>query len=103
MQSRPSLPVGFNQQVQKPSQVESSKSLENLLKTYMAKNDAIIQSQATTLKNLENQMGQLASALPSDTENLRNLGKEHCKAVSLRIRKTLEPSVVKIEDDPTEA
>ena len=58
----------------------------------MAKNDALIQSQVATLKNPKNQMGQLATelrnwpqgVLPSDTENPRNQGKEHCKAITLR-------------------
>ncbi|KAA3484177.1 Retrovirus-related Pol polyprotein from transposon opus [Gossypium australe] len=56
--------------------------LPSQFKAYMVKNDALIQSQAVTLKNLENQMGQVAmelsnrlqGALPSDTENPRNLG-----------------------------
>ncbi|GMN45137.1 hypothetical protein TIFTF001_014330 [Ficus carica] len=65
----------------------------------MAKNDAIIQnqsaiiqSQAASLRTLENQVGQLANALsnrpqgslPSDTENPRKDNKEHCKAITLR-------------------
>ena len=58
--SQPSRLV-FPQQVQKPTQTEPSNSLENLLKAYMAKNDALIQSQVATLKNLENQMGQPSS------------------------------------------
>lgn len=74
----------------------------------MVKNDALIQSQAATVKNLENQMGQLATefrnrpqgALPSDTKNPRNFGKEHCKVVSLRSVKILEPKKVVIEDEP---
>lgn len=68
------------------------------MKEYMAKNDAVIQSQAASLRNLETQLGQLASelrnrpqgTLPSDTENLRRDGKEHCKAVTLRSGKNLE-------------
>ena len=71
----------------------------------MAKNDSIIrnqaemlQSQAASLRNLENQVGQLASAmnkrpqgaLPSDMENPRREGKEHCKAITLRSGKELE-------------
>ena len=99
MQHRPNQSQWFNQQAPKPPQAEASNSLENLLKAYMAKNDALIQSQAATLKNLENQMGQLATelrnrpqgTLPSNTENPRNLGKEHIKVVALRSGKTLEP------------
>ncbi|XP_017617646.1 uncharacterized protein LOC108462175 [Gossypium arboreum] len=56
MQHRPSQSQGFSQQAPKAPQVESSNSLEDLLKAYMAKNDTLIQSQATTLKNLENQI-----------------------------------------------
>ena len=65
----------------------------------MAKNDALIQSQAVTLKNLENQMGQLATelrnrpqgTLSSDTKNPRNLGKEHIKTMALQSGKILKP------------
>ncbi|XP_062114164.1 uncharacterized protein LOC133825202 [Humulus lupulus] len=64
----------------------------------MAKNDAMIQSQAASLRNLEIQLGQLANelrnrqqgTLPSDTENPRKDCKEHCKAVTLRSGKNLE-------------
>ncbi|XP_062117899.1 uncharacterized protein LOC133831554 [Humulus lupulus] len=64
----------------------------------MAKNDAVIQSQAASLRNLETQLGQLANELrsrpqcilPSDTENQRKDGTEHCKAVTLRSGKNLE-------------
>ncbi|KAA3470744.1 gag-asp_proteas domain-containing protein [Gossypium australe] len=67
---------------------------------YMAKNDALIQCQVATLKNLENKVGQLATelrpqgAFPSDMKNPRNFGKEHCKIVALRSGKTLEPKDV---------
>lgn len=58
---------------------------------YVTKNDTLIQRQATKLNNLENQMGQLTSelqnrpqgALPTYMKNPRNLGKEHCKVVTL--------------------
>ncbi|KAG8501214.1 hypothetical protein CXB51_003307 [Gossypium anomalum] len=70
----------------------------------MAKNDA-------TLRNLENQVGQLATelrnqpqgALPSDTENLKNLGKEHYKALTLRSRKTVEPNTIEAEKEQADA
>ncbi|XP_017647762.1 uncharacterized protein LOC108487939 [Gossypium arboreum] len=70
----------------------------------MAKNDA-------TLRNLENQVGQLATelrnypqgALPSDTKNLRNPGKEHCKALTLRSRKMVEPNIIEAEKEHAEA
>lgn len=108
MQYRPNQSQGFNQQAPKPPQAEASNSLENLLKAYMVKNDALIQSQAATLKNLENQMGQLATelhnrprgTLSSNTENPRNLGKEHIKAVSLRSGKILEPRLIDVKDKP---
>ncbi|XP_012487984.1 uncharacterized protein LOC105801197 [Gossypium raimondii] len=58
MQYKISQSQEFNQQAPKPPQVESSNSLENLLKVYMAKNDALIQSQSATLKNLENQIAE---------------------------------------------
>ncbi|KAL5542654.1 hypothetical protein UlMin_010364 [Ulmus minor] len=64
----------------------------------MARNDAVIQSQAASLRNLENQVGQLANelknrppgTLPSNTESPKRDGKEHCKAITLRGGKTLE-------------
>ncbi|XP_062093980.1 uncharacterized protein LOC133800013 [Humulus lupulus] len=64
----------------------------------MVKNDAVIQSQAASLRNLETQLGQLSNelrnrpqgTLPSDTENPRKDGKEHCKAVTLRSGKNVE-------------
>ncbi|KAA3480864.1 Integrase, catalytic core [Gossypium australe] len=42
--------------------------MEALLKEYMAKNDAIIQCQAASLKTLENQVGQIAKALSSRSQ-----------------------------------
>ncbi|XP_062103882.1 uncharacterized protein LOC133815002 [Humulus lupulus] len=65
---------------------------------YIVKNEAMIQSQAASLRNLENQVGQLANELRnrphgtllSDTENPRSMGKEHCKVVTLRSGKELE-------------
>ncbi|KAA3473721.1 retroelement pol polyprotein-like [Gossypium australe] len=110
-QPRPTQLPNFPQQVQKLVQAKASNSLESLLKTYMAKNDALIQSQAATLKNLENQVGQLATelrnrlqgALPSDTENPRNLGKEHCKALTLRSEKIIEPNTVEVEKEQANA
>ncbi|XP_016730501.1 uncharacterized protein [Gossypium hirsutum] len=74
----------------------------------MVKKDALIQSQVATLKNLESQMGQLAmelrnrpqGTLPRNTKNPRKLGKQHCKVVTLRSGKTLEPKTVVIEDEP---
>ncbi|XP_024022362.1 uncharacterized protein LOC112091881 [Morus notabilis] len=83
--------------------------MEALLKEYMARNDsliqgqaALLQSQAASLRTLENQVGQLANvlsnrpqgSLPSDTENPRRDGKEqckeHCKAITLRNGREIE-------------
>ncbi|KAL5578338.1 hypothetical protein UlMin_020037 [Ulmus minor] len=69
----------------------------------MARNDAVIQSQAASLRNLENQVGQLANelknrppgTLPSNTESPKRDGKEHCKAITLRGGKTLEAPEIK--------
>ncbi|KAA3469716.1 Retrovirus-related Pol polyprotein from transposon 17.6 [Gossypium australe] len=83
--------------------------MEALLKEYMAKNDVVIQSQATSLRALENQVGQISSALnsrqqgalPSDTKNSRYQGKEHCKAITFRSGTQL-PGVVNdavVEED----
>ena len=72
--------------------------METLIKEYIAKNKAIVQSQAVSLRNLENQMGQLATAmssrtqgsLPSNTEDPRRERKEHCKVISLRSGKNVD-------------
>ncbi|KAM6550733.1 hypothetical protein CsatB_000541 [Cannabis sativa] len=91
-QGKQSFPPGFSQQPrpQQPHQPQGSQtsSLESLMRDYMSKNDAVIQSQAASLRNLEVQLGQLANdlknrpqgTLPSDTENPRRDCKEHCKA-----------------------
>ncbi|KAA3473879.1 Retrotransposon gag protein [Gossypium australe] len=71
------------------------------LTSFLAQNDA-------TLRSLENQMSKIANelqyrpqgALSSDTDNLRKLGKENCKAVILRSGRTLEPKEVEVEDEP---
>ncbi|KAA3459075.1 reverse transcriptase [Gossypium australe] len=87
--------------------------LQNHLKLshqIMIENDILIQIQAATLKNLENQMGQLATeicsrtegALPSDTESPRNFGKEHCEVLALQSGKILEPKEVVVENGPIE-
>ncbi|XP_062119320.1 uncharacterized protein LOC133833078 [Humulus lupulus] len=107
-QGKQSFPPGFSHQprAQQPhqSQGSQSSSLESLMRDYMAKNDAVIQSQAASLRKLEIQLGQLANdlknrpqgSLPSDTENPRRDGKEQCKAINLRSGKILE-----INDDKT--
>ena len=40
--------------------------------------------------------------MPSNTENPRNLGKEHIKVVALRSGKTLEPRLIDVEDEHAE-
>ena len=75
--------------------------METLIKESIAKNEAIVQSQAVSLKNLENQIGQLATAmssrtqgsLPSNTEDPRRESKEHCKVISLRSEKNVDTPV----------
>ena len=60
---RYSQPMSWeNVQQRSPS---STSIMEALLKEYMAKNDAIIQSQVASLRALENQVGQIATALSS--------------------------------------
>ena len=62
------------------------------------KNEVIVQSQAISLRNLENKIGQLATAmssrpqgsLPSNTEDPRREGKEHCKAINLINEKNVD-------------
>ncbi|KAL5559484.1 hypothetical protein UlMin_035695 [Ulmus minor] len=64
----------------------------------MNKTETHIQNQGVALRNLENQVGQLATALssrpsgalPSNTENPQRDGKEHAKAITLRSRNTVE-------------
>ncbi|XP_060960154.1 uncharacterized protein LOC133030995 [Cannabis sativa] len=100
-QGKQSFPPGFSQQPHQPQGSQTS-SLESLMRDYMAKNDAVIQSQAASLRNLEVQLGQLLAndlknrpqgTLPSDTENPRRDCKEHCKAVTLRSGKIIESNV----------
>ena len=52
-----------------------------MIKEYISKNEAIVQSQAVSLRNLENQMGQLATAMSSMTQgslpnNIEDLRRE---------------------------
>ena len=57
-----------------------------------------MQSQAVSLRNLENQIGQLATtissrtqgSLPSNTEDPRRESREHYKVISLRSRKHVD-------------
>ena len=62
------------------------------------KNEAIVQSQAVSLRNLKNQIRQLGTAmssrsqgsLPSNTEDPRREGKEHCKVINLKSEKNVD-------------
>ncbi|KAL5580208.1 hypothetical protein UlMin_012650 [Ulmus minor] len=78
-------------------------SLESILKAFISKTETHIQNQGVALRNLENQVGQLASALssrpsgslPSSIETPKPNGKEHCKAIQLRSGKEITSSVGK--------
>ncbi|XP_052295850.1 uncharacterized protein LOC127901862 [Citrus sinensis] len=99
-QNRNTQPPGFHQQSQGQKHISQDPitSLEALIKEYIANNEAIVQSQTVSLRNLENQMGQLATtmssrtqgSLPSNTEDSRREGKEHCKVINLRSRKNVD-------------
>ncbi|XP_022157917.1 uncharacterized protein LOC111024527 [Momordica charantia] len=67
-QQKVSYCPGFANQGQRVAQKQSEgsfASLEKLMKQYMANNDVIVQSQAASLRNLELQVGQLATDLKS--------------------------------------
>ncbi|XP_060974216.1 uncharacterized protein LOC133039358 [Cannabis sativa] len=106
-QGRQAYPPGFSQQLRHSQHAQNSQpsSLESLMRDYMAKNDAVIQSQAASLRNLELQLGHLANelkarpqgSLPSDTENPRRDGKEQCKSIHLRSGKHLKNSEEEIK------
>ncbi|KAH9724028.1 hypothetical protein KPL70_007340 [Citrus sinensis] len=86
-QNRNTQPPDFHQQGQGQNHISQDPitSLEALIKEYITNNEAIVQSQAVSLRNLKNQMGQLATAmssmtqgnLPSNTEDPRREGKEN--------------------------
>lgn len=75
----------------------SSSSLQSLLKEYITKNDALLRSRATSIRNLEIHMGQIVGelknrpqgSLPSTNEASRNNRKQQCQAVMLRSVKPL--------------
>ena len=75
MPFKPNMPSGF-QQHPRSQEMEKKPTTEDLLLQYMQKTDAVIQSQSASMRALEIQMGQLATALnnraqgslPSDTE-----------------------------------
>ncbi|KAH9671337.1 hypothetical protein KPL70_017334 [Citrus sinensis] len=92
IQLRNTQPPGFHQQNQGQKHISHDPitSLGSPIKEYIAKNEAIVQSQTVSLRNLENQMGQLATvmssrtqgSLPSNTKDPRRENKEHCKESS---------------------
>ncbi|XP_017972556.1 PREDICTED: uncharacterized protein LOC108661169 [Theobroma cacao] len=94
--SKPNMPLGFQQQVRPPIP-EKKSQVEELFLQYISKNDAIIQSFGASLRNLETQMGQLANSinnrpqgsLPNDTQ-INPKGKEQCQAITLRSEKKIE-------------
>ncbi|XP_024046569.1 uncharacterized protein LOC112100926 [Citrus clementina] len=102
-QNRLAQPSGFYQQNQEQRSINNDQlsSLEALIKNYIVKNEAVVQSHAASLRNLENQIGQLATtlsnrpqgSLPSNIEDPRREGKEHCKLINLRYRKDIDSSV----------
>ncbi|MCQ7416337.1 hypothetical protein NP118_23305, partial [Salmonella enterica] len=79
-----------------------------MMKEFMARTDAAIQSNQASMRALELQVGHLANELkarpqgklPSDTEHPRREGKEQVKAVTLRSGKPLEE---RIEPSKTQA
>ncbi|KAH9679448.1 hypothetical protein KPL71_026137 [Citrus sinensis] len=99
-QNRLAQPSGFYQQNQEQRSINNDQlsSLKGLIKDYIVKNEAVVQSHIVSLRNLENQIGQLATAisnrlqgsLPSNIENPRREGKEHCKVISLRSVKDVD-------------
>ncbi|KAH9745287.1 hypothetical protein KPL70_004012 [Citrus sinensis] len=64
-QNRPAQPPGFYPQNQEKISINNDQlsSLEGLIKDYIVKNEAVIQSHTVSLRNLENQIEQLAAAL----------------------------------------
>ncbi|KAK1378573.1 hypothetical protein POM88_025317 [Heracleum sosnowskyi] len=110
--ARPNMPYKLNpppgfQQNQRPHEMEKKLTTEDLLLQYMKKTDALIQSQSASMRALEMQLGQLASAinnrpqgsLPSDTEpNPKNDKREHCKSITLSSGKEIEGNTKKIDD-----
>ncbi|XP_038889260.1 uncharacterized protein LOC120079161 [Benincasa hispida] len=95
MAESPNFQLGRESQPGRPS----TSSLETLLKHYIEKNEATKQSQASSLRNLEEQIEQLAielknkvlGMLPSNSGASGPCGKEKCQAVTLRSGKTTVP------------
>ncbi|XP_073121149.1 uncharacterized protein [Henckelia pumila] len=92
-----------NQNYSRQPQEEKS-SLEQMMQKFISSTETRMQNQDASIKNLENQIGQLAKSissrdqgtLPSDTEKNP---KEQVKAIELRSGKTVEPEP-KSEKEP---
>ncbi|XP_073120421.1 uncharacterized protein [Henckelia pumila] len=92
-----------NQNYSRHPQEEKS-SLEQMMQKFIPSTETRMQNQDASIKNLENQIGQLAKSissrdqgtLPSDTEKNP---KEQVKAIELRSGKTVEPEQ-KSEKEP---
>ena len=78
------------------------------MKAFMTKTESHIKNQGVALRNLENQVGQLANALssrqngalPSNTEVPQREGKEHCKVIQLRNGKEIITPVGQEDEQP---
>ncbi|KAH9751859.1 hypothetical protein KPL71_014474 [Citrus sinensis] len=102
-QNKPAQAPRFYQQNQEQRSINNDQlsSLEALIKDYIVKNEAVVQNHAAPLRNLKNQIGQLATAvsnrpqgsLPSNTENPRREGKEHYKVINLRSGNEVDSAV----------
>ncbi|KAH9696895.1 hypothetical protein KPL71_023376 [Citrus sinensis] len=100
-------PSGFYQQNQEQRSINNDQlsSLEGLITDYIVKNEAVIQSHNVSLRNLENQIGQLTTALsnrpqgslPSNLNDPRREGKEHCKPTG----ESSQAATFAENDDPT--
>ena len=92
MNSSLSLDSSQQSQQQIPYQADHCSSLKKMIKEYIVMSEDrkshtedLVQSQAESIKNVEIQIGQLAceikkqahDTLPSDTENLEDVEKEH--------------------------
>ncbi|XP_073137953.1 uncharacterized protein [Henckelia pumila] len=83
---------------------EGKSSLEQMMQQFISSTETRMQNQDASIKNLENQIGQLAKTissrdqgtLPSDTEKNP---KEQVKAIELRSGKTVEPAL-QVEKEP---
>lgn len=109
MPYKPNVSNGFQQQA-RSHEMEKKPTTEDLLLQYMQKMDVIIQSQNASMRALEMQMGQLASALnncpqgslPSNTEpNPNNEKGDHYKVITLRSGKEIDGNTKKVEEEVT--